>query len=117
MNLEHMKAVFADEGFVKSLFELETVAQVQGVLQEKGVELTEEEILAVRTLLAKVESGEISREQLESGELSETALEQVAGGMSTVTLVTLVISYAVAAAGSTAGGIGLYNYFTDRRGW
>ena len=39
MNIEKMKEVFADEAFVKGLFELETAAEVQAVLKEKGVEL------------------------------------------------------------------------------
>ena len=43
MNAENMKAAFADEAFVKSLFELETAAEVQAALKEKGVELTGEE--------------------------------------------------------------------------
>ena len=87
MNVEKMKEVFADEAFVKGLFELDTVAEVQAALQAKGVELTEEDILGIRELLTKVESGEISAEQLgewaaqvESGELSEELLEQVNGG-------------------------------------
>ena len=87
MNMEKMKEVFSDEAFVKSLFELETAAEVQAALKEKGVELTEEEILGIRDLLGKVESDEISVEQLEqwaaqveSGELSDEMLEQVAGG-------------------------------------
>ena len=84
MNAENMKAAFADEAFVKSLFELETAAEVQAALKEKGVELTEEEALSIREFFAKVKSGEISAEQLESGELSEEMLGQVAGGSSLV---------------------------------
>ena len=87
MNMEKMKEVFSDEAFVKNLFGLETAAEVQAALKEKGVELTEEEILGIRDLLGKVESDEISVEQLEqwaaqveSGELSDEMLEQVAGG-------------------------------------
>ena len=87
MNMEKMKEVFSDEAFVKKLFGLETAAEVQAALKEKGVELTEEEILGIRDLLGKVESDEISVEQLEqwaaqveSGELSDEMLEQVAGG-------------------------------------
>ncbi|MDO4744882.1 MAG: hypothetical protein Q4A86_05835 [Clostridia bacterium] len=87
MNVEKMKEVFSDEAFVKSVLELETAAEVQAALKEKGVELTEEEILAIRKLLSKLESGEVTKEQLavwqkqaEDGELSEEALEQVAGG-------------------------------------
>ena len=87
MNMENMKAAFTDETFVKGLFELESVAEVQAALKEKGVEMSEEEILGIRELLIKVESGEISVEQLEqwvaqleSGELSDEMLEQVSGG-------------------------------------
>ena len=80
MNMEKMKEIFADEAFVKSLFELESAGEVQAALKEKGVELTEEQILGIRDLLGKVESGEISVEQLENGELPEELLEQVSGG-------------------------------------
>ena len=70
MNMEKMKEVFSDKAFVESLFELETVAEVQAALKEKDVELSEEEILSIRDLLGKVENGE----------LSEELLEQVSGG-------------------------------------
>ena len=108
MNIERLKEVFSDEAFVKSLFELETVAEVQAALQEKGIELTEEEILGVRDLLIKVEEGGISAEQLEkwaaqieSGELSEEMLEQVSGGSITLVgaaVVSLLIRVGTAAA-------------------
>ena len=98
MNIEKIKEIFADEAFVKGLFELETAAEVQAALKEKGVEISEEEILGIRDLLGKVESGEISVEQMEqwaaqveSGELSDEMLEQVAGGsvLGTIGLVAL----------------------------
>ena len=77
-----MKEVFSDEAFVKGLFELDSAAEVQAALKEKGVELTEEEeILGIRELLVKVANGEIAAEQLEqwaaqaeSGELPEELL-------------------------------------------
>ena len=88
-----------DEAFVKSLFELETVAEVQAALKEKGIELSEEEILGIREFLIKVESGEITQEQLEiwqqqakDGELSDEALEQVTGGIAVGLLVGLIIT-------------------------
>ena len=108
MNIEKMKEVFSDEAFVKSLFELETVAEVQAALREKGVELSEDEILGVRDLFLKVEGGEISAEQIEkwaaqieSGELSEELLEQVSGGCLTLVgaaVVTFLIKAGTAAA-------------------
>ena len=50
-------------------------AEVQAALKEKGIEVTEQEILAVRDILAKVDSGDLSIEQLKSGELPEEMLE------------------------------------------
>ena len=115
MNIEKMKEVFSDEAFVKSLFELETVAEVQAALQEKGIELTEEEILGVRDLLIKVEEGGISAEQLEkwaaqieSGELSEEMLEQVSGGIlvsSFIAGAALTVGVMLASAGAVVGTV------------
>ena len=81
MNKEKLQEVFSDKEFVKSLFEMKTAAEAQAALKEKGVELTEEEILGIRELVAKVSSGEISAEQLEKGELPEELLEKVSGGL------------------------------------
>ena len=98
MNIEKIKEIFADEAFVKGLFELETAAEVRVALKEKGVEMSEEEILGIRDLLIKVESGEISAEQAEqwskqaeSGELSEELLEQVAGGLAGTTILAIYL--------------------------
>ena len=97
MNMEKLKEVFSDEAFVKSLFELETAAEVQAALQAKGVELTEEQILGIRDLLGEVEGGKISVEQLEqwaaqmeSGELTDEMLEQVSGGSVAVGVGTII---------------------------
>ena len=112
MNMEKVKAAFADETFVKSLFELDTVAEVQAALQEKGVEMSEEEILGIRELLIKVESGEISVEQLEqwaaqmqSGELSDELLEQVAGGVALTAMGVIAVVGMVATAVGIVTGI------------
>ena len=106
MNMEKMKEVFSDEAFVKSLFELETAAEVQAALQEKGVEMTEEEILGIRDLFLKVAEGELSAEQLESGELPEELLEQVAGGSILLTLMGVgTVVGMIATAASFVNGI------------
>ena len=122
MNIEKLKEVFSDEAFAKSLFELESAAEVQAALQDKGVELSEEEILSVRDVLAKVESGEISAEQLEqwtkqveSDELPEELLEQVAGGSLMVAgLVILGICGAVALVGLADSIDGIVESLTGR---
>ena len=87
MNVEKLKEVFAEEAFVKALFEMGTVEEVQKALTEKGVELSQEDAAGIYDFFAKIKSGDISREQLEQwstlaqkGELTEEALEQVAGG-------------------------------------
>lgn len=96
MNIERVKEVFADEAFAKSVFELETVSEVQAALKEKGIELSEEEITSIQDALMKVKTGEITKEQiekwsvqLENGELSEEALEMVSGG--TISLIAFLI--------------------------
>ena len=110
MNIEKMQEILADEAFVKTLLELESVTEVQAALQEKGVELTEEQILFIRESLIKVESGEISAEQLESGELPEELLEQVAGG-----LIPFGIFAVIAIAVSIGVGVGVNDAI--RRRW
>ena len=70
MNIEKIQEVFSNETFLQKLFTLETPAEVQAVLKEQGVEMTEEQIVAIRDMLIKAEQGE----------LPEELLEQVAGG-------------------------------------
>lgn len=110
-----MKEIFADEAFVKSLMELESAAEVQEALKEKGIELTEDDIMALRDIILKVEEGEISREQLESwaaqaedGELPEEMLELVSGGF-VISSLLIGIAITTAATGVAVGttvGIG-----------
>ena len=106
MNMEKIKEVFSDEAFVKGLFELDSAAEVQAALKEKGVEMCEEEIIGIRDLLIKVESSEISAEQLvqwvtqmENGEIPEEMLEQVSGGCLETVLVVLCVASFVYAGG------------------
>ena len=126
MNIERLKKVFLDEAFVKSLFELETVAEVQAALREKGVELSEDEILGVRELFLKVEGGEISAEQLESwaaqaeeGEIPEEMLELVSGGIviSTAAAIAWGIGYAICAVTGVAVGGWIFNTAEGSRNW
>ena len=110
-----MKEIFADEAFVKSLMELESAAEVQEALKEKGIELTEDDIMALRDIILKVEECEISREQLESwaaqaedGELPEEMLEFVSGGL-LISSLLIGIAITTAATGVAVGttvGIG-----------
>ncbi len=125
MNVVKMKEIFSDEQFVKSLFEMETAAAVQAALKEHGIDLTEQEILSIQNMLSKVESGEISAEQMDllakktmDGELSDESLEQIAGGFvitATVAIVTKVVGLTVMAAVGVGAGFGIGQYMNDRR--
>ncbi|MDO4731006.1 MAG: class IIb bacteriocin, lactobin A/cerein 7B family [Clostridia bacterium] len=110
MNIKKIKEVFSDEVFVKSLFEMETVAEVQTALKEKGIEMTEDEILSVRDLIGKMGSGEINSDQLqnwsaqtETGELSEEELENVAGGLGLAAIVVSAIIIGIVGSGVGVG--------------
>lgn len=94
MDGEKLKEFFANEDYVKSLYEIADAEALQSVLEEKGVEINVEEAACVIELLTKLKAGELSLEQLENicqaaenGELSEELLENVSGGV--VALITI----------------------------
>lgn len=64
----------ADQGLRDELFSLETREEVQDFLREKGIEFTLEEIDTIKDSLVKIMAAG------EKGELSDDALEGVAGG-------------------------------------
>lgn len=69
-NTEKLQEALQDQKFVEELFALETPEEAKAKLQEKGVEITVEELKAVMAYVSKSASGE----------LSEDDLEDVAGG-------------------------------------
>ena len=71
MDEKKIQEVFSDEAFVTTLFEAETAEEVQALVKEKGLEISLEEIEAIKSQLAKVNSGE---------GLSADELDDVAGG-------------------------------------
>lgn len=66
MNEAKIKEVFSDEQFVKELFELETPEAIQSALADKDIDVTLDDIVKTRELLAKYNNGELSKEELES---------------------------------------------------
>ena len=95
MNEAMVREVFADEGFVKSLFAMETPEEVQTALRGKDVELSVEEIIKIKNMIVKkMESGE---------ELSDEELESVTGGVGIVATVLLLCG--LCAAGGVLAGI------------
>lgn len=64
----------ADGNLGEKLFSLETPKEVQSFLREQGIEFSLEEINTLRDALVRV------AQKGENGELSDEALEDVAGG-------------------------------------
>ena len=127
MNMDKLKEVFADEAFVEGLLQLESAAEVQEALKEKDIEMTEDDIISLRDIMVKVESGEVSEEQLESwaaqaeeGEIPEEMLELVSGGVITITalvLGALVTTLKMAAVGVGAAGVTVGASYAVRNRW
>lgn len=69
---EKINELLANKEFVEKLMSLETEAEVQELLSENGVDLTVEQI-------AMIKKG-VASQLTESDELSDDALETVAGG-------------------------------------
>ena len=75
-----------DEEYLRSLMELEEPADVQKALEEKGIELTIQEIVRIRDVLLK------SMEN-HNGELSEEELGEVTGGESVFLTSFLILAF------------------------
>ena len=99
MDEKLIKEVFSDEAFVSALLELETPVEVQAALKEKGIDMTESEIVSLRDEIVK------QAQKVNDGEeLSVDQLDDVAGGMPT--LVTGLIAVAVVGVAAGAGIFG-----------
>ena len=102
MDTQKLNEVLADEAFVKELLLMQKPEQVQEALEDRGVELSLDEIEKMGAFIRKVQTGEISKEQVQKmadGELSEDEMEQVSGG-----------SYALA--GGLGGALGVITAVT-----
>ena len=75
-----------DEEYLRSLMELEEPADVQKALEEKGIELSIQEIVRIRDVLLK------SMEN-HNGELSEEELGEVTGGESVFLTSFLILAF------------------------
>lgn len=72
-----------DEAFRNELMQMEDIVGMQEALEEKGIELTLDEIRQAKDRAIKAQNGESPQEQAEpmaEGELSEDELMDVAGG-------------------------------------
>ena len=71
MEKEQLKTIMTPE-FMQELMDLETTEDVQKAMEQKGISLSIPEINKLQSILESQASGE--------GELSESDLEEVAGG-------------------------------------
>lgn len=71
MNEQRIKEVFSDELFMAELLQMETAEEVQAALKAKGVEFSTQDIYNIRDIV-------INYANLD--ELSDSELEEVAGG-------------------------------------
>jgi predicted ribosomally synthesized peptide with nif11-like leader len=91
-----LKEIFSEKEFVEKVLAMETAEDVQAAVKEKGVELSFDEIEAIRKDIAN------SVEKGDSEEVSDDELEQVAGGVAITTIVCgLIIGGGVVAGGAT----------------
>jgi len=78
MNEEIIKEVFSDEEFVKELFSKETPQEAQALLAEKEIDMSIDELVKLKDLVAaKLQAAENG----ESTEITEEDLADVAGGV------------------------------------
>ena len=78
MNEERIKKVFSDEEFVKELFSKETPEEAQALLAEKEIDMSIDELVKLKDIVAaKLQAAENG----ESTELTEEDLADVAGGV------------------------------------
>lgn len=102
MDEQKIKEVFSDEAFVTSLLEMEEAPEVKNALADKGIELTLEEIEALRLQLGKAD-----------GELGEEDLENVSGGFA-ITLTAVAAIFGIIGGTASAGS---FVHTVTRRRW
>ena len=105
MNEERIKEIFADEEFVKELFSKETPEEVQALLAEKDIDVSIEELVAIKNIIDKKLQAAADGED---GEICDDDLENVAGGVLLTFTGFVLITVAVPAVlGLLFTGVGL----------
>ena len=86
MDTNKVKEVFSDQEFVKTLFQMETPAEAQKALKEKGLDFSEKDVLRLRDEIVKnIENGTTA------DELSLDQLDDVAGGSVGLAIACVVV--------------------------
>ena len=111
MNEERIKEVFSDEEFVKEFFSKETPEEAQDMLAEKDIDVSIEELIAIKNIVDEKLKAAANGED---DEICDDDLENVAGGvLLTFTGFVLVTVAVPAAIGLLFTGVGL----TVERRW
>jgi len=117
MEMTKIQEVLANEEFFKSYVKLDSAEAMKEALVKQGVAEADAKEFSdgMKELTEKIKSGEITKEQFlslckraESGELSEEALEDVAGGVFVADDALYIVGIAVVCA---LAGYGLGNLF------
>ena len=96
MDLERVKALFSDKGFVDQIIGAKDISEVNVILRDNGIEISEDETKAFLKSLADYLDGS------NDDELSEADLDGVSGGV--------VIETAVLAAAAKIAGVSLASF-------
>ena len=112
MNEERIKEIFADEEFVKEFFSKETPKEAQAMLAEKDIDVSIEELVAIKNIIDKKLQAAADGED---GEICDDDLENVAGGVLLTGTAFLLIGVAVPVivVGTIVGG----TYLGQSRRW
>ncbi len=95
---EKLKEAFSDKEYVESIAKMSAEDAAKS-LNEKGVDVTADDLMQVRDFLMK------HKDELQSGELSEESLAEISGGASVGTIVSIAIGSFVVACLATAVGL------------
>lgn len=74
-NYEKISELFQDEAFLKEANECKTMGEFHELFNRNGAEITEEETVELISQIAE------KRQKMDSGELAEDELDNVAGGI------------------------------------
>lgn len=104
-----------DSDFAQNVFNTSEAESVQMLANEAGIDLTLEDVMASKSLIFQ------ALDSMNEGELNESDLDQVAGGLAITT--TVVVGGAVAglvaaiAGGTLTGGWALFDSVRKNNGW
>lgn len=98
---KNLEKLMDDKGFVMTMLSQDTPEEVQKLFRDNGVEMSMDEVMEL--------GAELDRYANNSGELDETALENVSGGIVLTAATCWAAAKAVIAVG--AAGLAIYKWY------